>query len=286
MRRHRTQQAMPRGPARSIAPPAPRRPFLWWTHLAVAAAGAAAGWALGRLPVLAQPPSLPTLPHELALSPRLRQETVMVVGGSMAHGWADPHDNSFIKRAFAELSGSTNTRYQVVDRTIVGGTAAELAKQRPNALAQWLAHDRPQVVVISWGLLDDISKKTPLNTFTAAIRSEIEQALAAKAVVILATPPVVRASATVDKAVQQRMIAREFAMARSLHNRNVYPFDVWAQMLGYMQAHHETFWKYYGDNWHPNSAGHALAGKLLYNDLVATFGTSPIAYRSDPGRGA
>ncbi|GMA56105.1 hypothetical protein GCM10025858_06080 [Alicyclobacillus sacchari] len=53
--------------------------------------------------------------------------------------------------------------------------------------ATWLAEDKPQIVVISWGLLNDVYDKTPMASFNQAIHNEIQEALAANAVVIFVT---------------------------------------------------------------------------------------------------
>ena len=124
-----------------------------------------------------------------ALSARLTTEKVMVVGGSMAHGWKIPTTTV----TFAARSASTDTTYVYDDRTVVGGLPVTLDR---DGKYQWLEEDRPQVVVISWGLLNDIYDKTPLEVFRQAITDEIEEALAQHAVVLVVTSPVTKATAT------------------------------------------------------------------------------------------
>ncbi|TDY47983.1 GDSL-like lipase/acylhydrolase family protein [Alicyclobacillus sacchari] len=216
------------------------------------------------------------------LSSQLTTEKVMVVGGSMAHGWKDPNNDSYLRRAFQALSNSTDTQYEYDDRTVVGGSPVGLDKS--GKYATWLAEDKPQIVVISWGLLNDVYDKTPMASFNQAIHNEIQEALAANAVVIFVTSPVTKATATYNHAEVENYIATEQAQASSFDNPNIYFIDLNHDMSVYMAAHGQTWQSYYGDSWHPNEAGHELAGELLFDDFIATFGTGSIEWQS-PGSG-
>lgn len=235
------------------------------------------GWSLGTNQVAySRSRDNTSIPQDQQLQPNLNRETVMVVGGSMAHGWKDPHNDSYLKRAFQSLSQTTNTQYTYVDDTVIGGTAVKLGASKFDAELQ-KAH--AQVVVLSWGLLNDVSDKTPMATFQQAIHDEIATALKAHAVVLMVTPPVVEATATVNATAVANYISGEFQVANSFHNPNIDLFNLNAQMATYMEAHGQTWKTYYGDSWHPNQAGHQLAGHLLYNDIIQTLGQTPIQYK-------
>ncbi|WP_237716366.1 SGNH/GDSL hydrolase family protein [Alicyclobacillus hesperidum] len=238
------------------------------------------GWCIGTLQnrsdnVLAATPTG-------QLSSQLTTQKVMIIGGSMAHGWKDPNNDSYLKRAFAALSNSTDTQYTYDDRTVVGGSPVGLDKN--GKYATWLAEDKPQIVVISWGLLNDVYDKTPMAAFSQAIHDEIQEALAANAVVIFVTSPVTKATATYNHAEVENYIAVEQQQASSFDNPNIYFIDLNHDMSVYMAAHGQTWQQYYGDSWHPNEAGHELAGELLFDDFIETFGTGPIEWQ-DPGAG-
>ncbi len=224
--------------------------------------------------------SSPVKQTEIKLNTTLSTETVDVFGGSMAHGWLDPHSDSYVKRAFSARSMSTDTNYKYVDHTIVGETPVRM--QESGKFQLWLKKDRPQIVVLAWGLLNSIASKhkTTVTQFGDAIRDEIADALKAHAVVLIVTPPVVQASATVEHAKQEVFIRKLFSVADSFNNRNVVILDVYHQMEVYIQAHHQTYRMYYGNIWHPNQAGHELAGTLLENDLVLKFGLGAIQFHS------
>jgi hypothetical protein len=210
------------------------------------------------------------------LTDQLTTEKVMVVGGSMAHGWKDPNNDGYIKRAFQALNNATNTNYVYDDRTQPGAspTWAE------GKFQSWLDSDHPQIVVISWGLLNDVYAKTPMDEFSQAIQDEIQESLAANAVVVFVTSPVTKATATYNHGPVERYIHTEEAIADSFHSPNVYFIDLNQDMTTYLKAHGQTWQNYYGDSWHPDSAGHELAGELLFDDWIQTFGTGPVTWQS------
>ncbi len=212
----------------------------------------------------------------------LNFEKVDVFGGSMAHGWLDPNDDSYLRRAFATRSESTNTMYDYIDHTIIGETPVMLNQSDPDQYEQWLVQDQPQVVVLSWGLLNSMSSRHAVSAtvFASAVKQEIAEALGVHAVVLIVTPPVTEESATVDHAKQEIYLNHLFAVAKSFHNANVVICDVYHQMEVYLAAHGQTYQDYYGNSWHPNQAGHELAGMLLANDLTQAFGDQTILYRS------
>ena len=250
----------------------------WGRRLGWIASGAllaVGGWCVGWLQ--SRDTSVLAADGTASLSARLTTEKVMVVGGSMAHGWKDPHDDSYLRRAFAALTASTDTTYVYDDRTVVGGSPVTL--DRDGKYQAWLEEDKPQVVVLSWGLLNDIYDKTPLEAFRQAIADEIEQALAQHAVVLVVTSPVTKATATYNHAEDEAYMQVESDVVASLDNPNVYYLDLNRDMTLYMEAHHQSWKMYYGDAWHPNEAGHALAGRLLFDELVSTFGMGPIEWQ-------
>jgi len=164
--------------------------------------------------------------------------------------------------------------------------SARTAEQLDHVAAQvdgqyhlWLQAYRPQIVVISWGALDDIHAKTPLPTFRATVAHQIALALSDHEVVLIVTPPVTKASYTEDLKSEPLYLDSEMDVARAFHNPNVYVFDVFDQMKQYLTAHHQTYVPYMADGWHPNTLGHALGGQLMFDDMKAAFGKGPIAFK-------
>lgn len=253
--------------------------------MAYAATGAVlvcGGWYLGQFQS-AQADTFTATPG-LSLPTQHTTEKVMVIGGSMAHGWKDPNDNSYLKRAFKSLSDSTNTTYEYDDRTVIGGSP--VSEDKNGKYAAWLGQDKPQVVVISWGLLNDVYNHTPIGPFTKAIHDEVQEALDAGAVVLFVTSPVTKATATYNHTQVERYINTEIAQANAFSSPNVYFINLNDDMSVYMAAHGQTWKQYFGDSWHPNQAGHVLAGELLDNDLIGMFGVTPILFQTATATGS
>lgn len=264
-----------------------RRLYSWsrWVSLGFGIALLAAAFFVGRyigmrnnapqvrVPVLFQPTG------QLKQSTTLHQETVLTIGGSMAYGWRDPSNDSYLQRAFAGLSASTNVNYTYYNHAIVGASVANFIKNHHADYQSWLQKLHPNVVVISFGLLNDIAEKTPIDTFDADFKKEISMALAQHAVVLIVTPPVVLANYTYAAGDTSTLIAQEKQVANSFHSTNVKFFNLYNQMMAYLAAHRQTYKPYEGDSWHPNRKGHILAGSMLQNDIVTVLGQGPILYK-------
>lgn len=205
----------------------------------------------------------------------------MFIGGSAAHGWKAVHNQSYLKRAFQETSEKMGQPVQIFDHTIPGETVPGLSLK---TYEHWLKTERPDIVVLSWGLLNDVHQRTPLSTFDAAIRGEIEQALQAHAVVLMVTPPVTKASTASAWPLESAYMADEMRAAASFHSPNLYQFDLFQQMKEALQAAGQTVEPYAADGAHPNTAGHALAGRLLANDFLQRFGSSFPTFQAERSR--
>lgn len=204
-------------------------------------------------------------------------ERVMVIGGSVAHGWKAVHNDGYLQRAFQAMSDDTKTQYVYYDRTIVGADGSQLATLYKGRYSAWLAAIRPQVVVISWGLLNDAYTKVTQAAFRNHLLKETRQALAEHAIVLIVTPPVTKATYTEFRVQEPQYVQSEMDVVKRMDSPNVILFNVFDQMKAYLVNHHQTYVPYMGDGWHPNTAGHILAGTLLYQDLRARFGVHPIA---------
>ena len=221
----------------------------------------------------------PLLNHrqgDASTSTKTEKESVLILGASVAEGWDDKTGGGYLVRAFKTLSGVSSTQYVVHNEAHAGDGVMQVVNSYP----KWLSTYKPQIVVISWGALDDLHMGTPLSKVEAQVRWEAELALGQHAVVFLVTPPVTRASYVGKLApLEAPYVNHEIAAIRSLHNSNAYVFNVFHQMKAYLVAHHQTITPYVGDGWHPNTAGHILAGNLLSNDVEKVFGHSPIAFQ-------
>lgn len=211
------------------------------------------------------------------LPDRLGEARVLIIGSSVAAGWHDePQGGGFLVRAFRTFSKVDEIHYRINNKSIPGQGVMHIINDYPD----WLATNHPKIVVLAWGGLDDLHDKTPIPTFRDQIRWQIQNALNQRAVVFVVTPPVSRAAYTTDLTQLPNILDNEMDVAESLHNDNVYVFDVFNQMKQYLAAHGQTYAPYVADGWHPNAAGHQLAGAILAQDLAQTFGSMPIRYQA------
>lgn len=212
---------------------------------------------------------------------KLTTETVDIIGGSMAHGWLDPHDNSYLQRAFTSRTQSTNTTYKYVSHAVSGETPYLLDTKNKSQYLSWLKKDHPQVVVLSFGIENSMSSRhrITLDQFKKSFHTLIAEALKEHAVVLIVTPPVTQELVVNDQRKTEQWSNQMFQVANAFNSSNVYIEDLYHQMTFYMAAHGKTYKDYYGNSWHPNQAGHVLAGSILANDLVKTFGFGPILFK-------
>lgn len=212
-----------------------------------------------------------------ALSPKTTGViTVMGVGGSVARGWDDKGNGGYLVRAFKTLTSEGPIHYNFVNKSIEGDGPTQMSSKYPN----FLQSVNPQVVLISWGMLDDISDKTPIPDFKNAIHSEISQALQKGCYVLVVTPPVTGASYGNDVTKEANLVNIEMAEAEDFHSNRVYVLDLFNQMKAYLKAHNANVNTYSADAWHPNIAGHELAGKLLAQDIQQQFVASSASTNS------
>lgn len=217
-------------------------------------------------------------------------ERVMTLGGSIAKGWMDTGwqnwrhgwHGGYLLRGFEALSKASGIRYTVFDRTIVGANATQMNTLYKGKYTLWLRTVHPQIVVISWGGLNDALPKTPMGLYRTEIRQEILQALDAGAVVFMVTPPVTKAALTEYRVSVPAYFSNEIEVARSLNSPNVYVFNVFDQMEAYLKSHHQSYTRYMANAWHPNPLGHKLAGHLLFEDMWKKFGNHRV--QASPGQ--
>ncbi|MCL6453928.1 MAG: SGNH/GDSL hydrolase family protein [Alicyclobacillus sp.] len=190
---------------------------------------------------------------------------VLVIGGSITHGWFDePRNRGFVERAFQGLADKTGRMYVLYNHAIPGASVQSIARQFP----QWLASLHPNLVVMAWGTLNDIHHRLPLPAFQAAIRAQLEEATAAGARVLVVTPPVSRVSFRSYRTLEPRYLNAEMEVARTFPPQQVQVLDLFTQMKAYVERYHVDVEEITHDGWHPNATGHQLAADLLLDDLL------------------
>lgn len=190
---------------------------------------------------------------------------VMAIGGSAAHGWDDAKGfGGYLARTFVSLSSDTKTPFHFTNESVEGKGPTYYVSRMDGLLKK----DKPDMVVISFGLLNDLYDKTPQSTLNSAVKQEIEDALAAHATVVIVTPPITGASYVEFKNTEWGAIEQEIKTAESLKNPNVHIIDLFTPMKKYLAVHKQTWQMYAADGWHPNEAGHKLAATILTHEFL------------------
>lgn len=195
---------------------------------------------------------------------------VMFVGGSIAKGEGAPNQLGYLQQAFLLLTHHGDVQYSYQDEAISGANGHQLATLYKGQYQQWLSASNPQIVVISWGLLNDALPRTPMVEFKHYLKSEIDLALENRAKVFIVTPPVTEATYRRFPQQEQAYASAEMQLVAHMKNPDVLAFDVFDEMKRYIAVHHQTIRVYTADPNHPNAAGHRLAGRLLYRDIRRT----------------
>jgi acyl-CoA thioesterase-1 len=138
-------------------------------------------------------------------------------------------------------------------------------------MSSLLKTNKPNMVVISFGMLNDSYKKTPITQIKKSVYKEIAMSLNHCASVVIVTPASTYASYTYNKTQVWQYIDAELAVAKSFHNPNIHIIDLLTQEDNYIASHGGNIKAYEADSWHPNAAGHALAGNLLAQDMENMF---------------
>lgn len=223
----------------------------------------------------------PSSPHA-ALAVHGRVETVDVFGGSMTYGWVDPTHDSFVQRAIATLAASTGVQYHYHNYAIPGFTAQHYEQKFPGRFERTIKNDHAQVVILAWGLENDMNNRHTHDTtqaFSTALHQEITQTLANHALAVVVTPPVTKQLVTVDRLRVYQYIGAEHQVVNTFHSPDVVWVNLYKQMQQFLSAHHQSYKLYEGNAWHPNRAGHILAGHILAQDLTHHFGRRPMEWQ-------
>lgn len=189
---------------------------------------------------------------------------VLVVGGSVALGWDDKTGGGYLQRAWESYASSKKEKLTFINGSVEGDGPDMFAPK----LQQTLQKAHAQILMISWGMLDSISHKTSISTFEKAVSAEISAARSMGMDVMIVTPPVTLASYTTCVTKEPEYNAAEMDAASSYPKSEVQVFDLYQAMKNNLASTHTTIQSLSADGWHPNTAGHELAGKILAEELL------------------
>jgi len=146
-------------------------------------------------------------------------------------------------------------------------------------LPRWLYRLGPNaLVVVAWGMLNDMRRKTPPAEVTAALHHQMRDALADHDALLVVTPAATRASYQEGRQAEARLVVQELAVACALSHQpgsEVLIANVFGTMKTYLRVHHLSYRALMAGRSHPNTAGHRLAGRLLAGLLREEFAQHP-----------
>lgn len=195
---------------------------------------------------------------------------VLIVGGSAAVGWVDDTGMGYVERGFLDYGRRAGMDFSFTNHAIPGARVVNpLVREH---FGEWVSALGPGgVVVIAWGLLNDVRLHTPAPVVKGRIEREIGVALHHDDVVVLVTPPATRASFEQERPVEYRLVRAEMTAARSFRSRRLYIADVFDRETAYLVGRHLPYRPYMAGRWDPNTKGHRLAGVILARELARVF---------------
>ncbi len=215
-------------------------------------------------------------------TPRPRM-SVLIVGGSAADGWLDRTHEGYVVRGLLDYARAERVRADIVNHAIPGARVVNPTVQR--GLAQWVRQaGRHAVVVLAWGMLNDLKRHTPTPRILAALAQQIAIALAAHDTVLIVTPPATRATYRRYPRAEPRLVAQEVALARSFDSARLYIVNVLASERRDLAQAGLTITAVTRGPFHPNTRGAALAGQLLAASLRRIWPHPPTAPSRPPLR--
>ena len=198
-------------------------------------------------------------------TPRPRM-SVLIVGGSAADGWLDRTHEGYVVRGLLDYAHAHHVQADIVNHAIPGARVVNPSVRR--GLAHWVQQaGRDAVVVLAWGMLNDLKRHTPTRAVLAALAQQITIALAQHDTVLIVTPPATRATYRQFPRAEPRLVADELALARSFDSPRLYIDNVFASERRDLTQLGLAITAVTRGPFHPNTRGAVLAGQLLAASL-------------------
>lgn len=224
--------------------------------------------------------SLAGLGHSGTPRPRV---SILIVGGSAAAGWLDRTHEGYVVRGLLDYAQAAHVQADIVNRAIPGARVVNPSVQR--GLARWVQRAGPNaVVVLAWGMLNDLKRHTPTPAVLAALAQQITVVLARHDTVLIVTPPATRATYWRYPRAEPRLVAQEIALARSFDSPRLYIDNVFRNEQRYLSQQGLPITAVTRGPFHPNTRGAALAGQLLAASLRGLWRHPPTAPSRPPLR--
>jgi hypothetical protein len=206
--------------------------------------------------------------------PRPRHLAVLIVGGSAADGWKDRTHQGYVVRGLLDYARAEDIRMHITNDAIPGARVVDPLVR--TWYRRWVYSIGPGgVVVLAWGMLNDLKRHTPPVLVLRALHRQIAIALAAHDTVLVVTPPATRVSYGRYLHIEPDLVAAELALARRFHSRHLFLVNVFRSEKAYLQRHHTRIVRVTKGRFHPNTAGARIGGHLMAVRLERIWGHPP-----------
>jgi hypothetical protein len=191
---------------------------------------------------------------------------VVIVGGSAASGWHDALGEGYIERALFMYQEKYGEYFAIFNHAVPGSPVVNPFIAR--AFRSWMAQTRGGIAIIAWGFLNDLLRHERAYQIAPFIHQEIAEALATDHIVFVVSP-----AATIQSYGHFRVGILRFwqvtvHQAARFNNPDVHVIDVLSAEKHYLAATHQSITRFAATKFDPNTAGAALAGRLLYERIV------------------
>ncbi len=204
----------------------------------------------------------------------VRSVRAIIIGGSAASGWNDPVGHGYVERGLLAYAHAEGLHFIITNYGIPGAPTvdARVAAQ----YGQWLTRLGPHgLVVLAWGMLNDLRLHVKPAATADAIHAEIVSALHRGDQVLIVAPPLTRLSVGKWRSSEARLVRLEYRIAEGFHSPRVHLADTYfTEMQLWAQDHAQAF-RYMYNGFDPNLRGYRLAGVLLTAELERTWSTGP-----------
>jgi len=207
--------------------------------------------------------------------------STIIVGGSAAKGWNDPIGHGYVERGLTAYGEAEGVRFAIKNYAIRGAPVVDRRVAR--AYPTWLERLGPNgIVVLAWGMLNDLRLGTPPGDVEAALNRQIALALAHRDLVLVVTPPVTRLSVGKWRLSEADLVRLEVSVAERFRSPRVHVVNTYFPELHVWRTRHYNYRRFMYNGYDPNRHGYALAGHILARELESSWNVGPTV-PADPG---
>ena len=204
----------------------------------------------------------------------IRTVRAIIIGGSAASGWNDPLGHGYVERGLMAYGQAEGLHFVITNYGIPGAPTVD-ARVAAN-YGHWLSRlGRHGLVVLAWGMLNDLRLHVQPAATAAAIHAEIALALQHGDDVLIVAPPLTRLSVGKWRNEEARLVRLEYSIAEGFHSQRIHLANTYFTEMHLWAQQHARAFRFMYNGYDPNLRGYKLAGTLLTTALERTWSTGP-----------